>query len=92
MSGPVPHAPMPWRFIPWHIEEGPAAVRSNAGWIVCATSSDADAACIVHRVNNWDAVVAELEWAESVLKCFIEGSAQLESLRAALALAKGEQA
>ena len=29
----------------------------------------------------------QLVWAETVLKCFIEGSAQLESLRAAIAKA-----
>lgn len=34
-------------------------------------------------------LLAQLEWAESVLKRFIEGSAQLESLRAAIAKAKG---
>ena len=33
-------------------------------------------------------LVAQLEWAESVLKCFIEGSAQLDDLRATLAKAR----
>lgn len=34
-------------------------------------------------------LLTQLEWAESVLKWFIEGSAQIESLRATIAKAKG---
>lgn len=40
------HSKGPWVFVPWHIEEGPPAVRSPDGWIVATTSSDADARLI----------------------------------------------
>lgn len=30
----------PWTYVPWHIAEGDAEVRSRDGWIVCTTSSD----------------------------------------------------
>lgn len=48
--------PRPWKFVPWHVEEGPPAVRAGAafGPIVCTTSSDADAALIVAAVNSYD--------------------------------------
>jgi hypothetical protein len=36
--------PGPWRFSPWHIEEGSPAVRQRAeGWIVASTAGDSDA-------------------------------------------------
>lgn len=38
--------PGPWRFVPWHVEEGPPAVRCAEGWIVATTSSDDDARLI----------------------------------------------
>lgn len=38
MSGQ--HTPGPWRFSPWHIEEGPSAVYDANGDLVCTTSSD----------------------------------------------------
>lgn len=40
----IKHTPTPWKFVPWHVEEGPPAVRSTEGWIVCTTSSDNDVA------------------------------------------------
>lgn len=43
MSG---FTPGPWKFVPWHIEEGPSAVRSPEGWLICTTSSDANAILI----------------------------------------------
>lgn len=42
-----------------------------------------------HLIAASPELLAQLEWAESVLKCFIEGSAQIESLRATIAKAKG---
>lgn len=36
----------PWTFMPWHIEEGPSAVRAPEGWLVASTSNDADARLI----------------------------------------------
>jgi len=38
----------PWRYVPWHIEEGPPAVRAREGWLICTTSSDETAAFIAH--------------------------------------------
>ncbi len=43
MSG---HTPGPWAMVPWHIEEGPTAVRSPGGWLICTTSSDDNARLI----------------------------------------------
>ncbi len=54
------HTPTPWKFVPWHIEEGPSAVRAPDGHLVCSTASDANAAFIVKAVNNHDAFVATL--------------------------------
>ena len=35
--------PGPWRFSPWHVEEGNPCVRAPEGWIIASFSSDADA-------------------------------------------------
>lgn len=58
MSKPTP---TPWRFEPWHIQEGPSAVLAPEGWIICTTSSDEDAAFIVKCVNSHDALVVALQ-------------------------------
>jgi hypothetical protein len=58
--------PGPWRFSPWHIEEGPSAVRAPEGWLLCNTPSDADAALIVALVNNLPAILTALQAAEAV--------------------------
>ena len=50
------HTPLPWKFVPWHIEEGPSAVRAPIGHLVCTTASDADAQLIVKAVNNHEAM------------------------------------
>lgn len=60
MSG-EPTTPLPWKFSPWHIEEGPSAVRAPNGDIVCTTSSDADAKRIVSSVNALPALLSALE-------------------------------
>ena len=39
-------AKTPWRFSPWHIEEGPSAVYDANGDLVCTTSSDETAQMI----------------------------------------------
>ena len=69
--------PRPWKFVPWHVEEGPPAVRAGAafGPIVCTTSSDADAALIVAAVNSFDESRACLEWGLAD----IEGRARYET-------------
>lgn len=56
------HAELPWKFSPWHIEEGPSAVRCSTGYLVCETAGDADAKLIVKAVNNHDALVAALQF------------------------------
>ena len=33
----------PWRSVPWHIEEGPPAVRVPDGWLLCSTAGENDA-------------------------------------------------
>ena len=48
-------------------------------------ASEADARLIAAAPE----MLAQLQWAESVLKCFIEGAAQLASLRAVIAKATG---
>lgn len=50
---------VPWKFSPWHIEEGPPAVRAADGWIVCTTSSDEHAKLIAAAPD----VIAALELA-----------------------------
>lgn len=65
------HTPTPWKFVPWHVEEGPSAVRSPAGDIVCTTASDADAQLIEKAVNNHDALVDRVEKLESALRVMI---------------------
>ena len=61
------HTPLPWKFVPWHIEEGPSAVRAPAGHIVCTTASDADAKLIVRSVDAMPALVEALEEADGLI-------------------------
>jgi len=55
------HTSIPWRFEPWHIQEGPSAVLAPEGWIICTTSNDENASHIVKCVNSHDALVKKLE-------------------------------
>lgn len=55
------HTPTPWKFVPWHIAEGPSEVRttqgpgaSSTGWLICTTAGDDDAEHIVKCVNAHD--------------------------------------
>lgn len=45
------HTQGPWRFVPWHIEEGSSAVRAPDGHLICSTASDANARRIAACVN-----------------------------------------
>lgn len=67
-----PNMKLPWRFVPWHIEEGSSAVRCLEGWIVCTTSSDDDAAFIVRACNSFDELVEALKQARE----FVEAEAE----------------
>jgi hypothetical protein len=93
MSG---HTKLPWRFVPWHIEEDSSAVRSPDGWIVCTTSSDADAAFITRACNNFEELVEALSGiinSDIAMREEDEGrvSPELECARAALNKALGEK-
>lgn len=50
--------PGEWKFSPWHVEEGEAAVRAPEGWIIANTSSDANAALMVAAVNALPKLIA----------------------------------
>jgi hypothetical protein len=52
--------PGPWKFVPWHIEEGPSAIRAPDGWLLANTPGDADAALIVALRNNLPTILAAL--------------------------------
>lgn len=68
-------APLPWKAVPWHIEEGPPAVRDARGDIVCTTASDATAEFIVKAANN-EARLTELE---AALEWYAEKARALSS-------------
>ena len=55
------HTPTPWRYVPWHIEEGADAVRAPDGTLVCTTSGGGDASLIVRAVNERAELLAALE-------------------------------
>lgn len=57
----------PWRFVPSHVAEGPSEVRSPEGWLICTTSSDADAALIERTVNAYEPLKARLAEVEREL-------------------------
>lgn len=50
--------PRPWRFVPWHVEEGAPVCRAPAGHICGTFASDADAKMVAHAVNNIERVEA----------------------------------
>ena len=58
----------PWRFVPSHVAEGPSEVRSPEGWLICTTSSDADAALIERAVNAYEPLKARLAEVERELE------------------------
>jgi len=62
------HSPLPWRFSPWHLEEGPSAVRTGQGenYIICTTASDEDAAFIVKACNAHAAIAKALDDIEAL--------------------------
>ena len=73
------YTPGPWRV------SGKSTINGPRGWV--ASVSMADRAANARLIAAAPELFEQLVWAETVLKCFIEGSAQLESLRAAIAKA-----
>lgn len=65
----VGHTEGRWKAIPWHIEEGPPAVRCRGGHVVCTTASDDDARLISAACNSYDRQCGEraIEAAEADL-------------------------
>lgn len=77
----IKHTALPWKFTPWHIEEGAASVRSPLGWAVCFTSSDADSEFIATACNAYYENQASLASHTSALA---EKDAEIEDIRAQL--------
>jgi hypothetical protein len=50
------HTPGPWRYVPWHIEEGPSAVYDANGNLVCTSSSDDTARLIAAAPDMLEAL------------------------------------
>lgn len=95
------HTPTPWRYSPWHIEEGEPAVRApdgEGGWIIATVNSDENAALIVRAVNSHAALIAALRTliqVEGHGECPVDGlhpdiAAAWDQARAALALAEAQ--
>lgn len=91
MSGPQPGTPTPWsRYYN-------AFSISGLSGHVCSTEDEQDTAAIVHRVNNWDALVEAATMALDLLDTIQDEEGHSPSvsipayhLRAALKLARGE--
>ena len=62
-------------------------VSIPCGGLTGRTRSEAES--IARLIASAPKLLAQLEWAEMVLKCWIEGSAQLEAIRADIARATG---
>jgi hypothetical protein len=78
MGDAMTHTPTPWKFSPWHIEEGPPAVLAPAGHIVCTTAGDDDAAFIVKACNMHDELLRALIGATHALYSYQHGNASTE--------------
>lgn len=52
----VAHTPGKVRYVPWHVEEGAPAIRTADDWLLCATSSDADAERIADCWNACEGI------------------------------------
>lgn len=90
------HTPTPWKFVPWHIEEGPPAVRAPEGWVVAHTASDSDAEFIARAVNCHDELLAKLkevlDFYDALPNAHAVGEVELlDSITALIAKAKGGQ-
>ncbi len=57
----------PWKHVPWHVEEGPPAVRHPSGYLIANTDVDANAALIVAAVNALPGLIARVEEMERAL-------------------------
>lgn len=81
------HTPGPWRYTPWHIEEGNPTVRAPEGWLICETSSDANARLIAAAPDLLEA----LRDALCALECCGKDYPAATKARAAIAKAVGHE-
>jgi hypothetical protein len=84
--------PGPWKFVPWHIAEGPSEVRAPEGWLVCTTASDDDARLIAAAPDLLAALAEVSQWIEGWSPNFTqddEWPATNARIRAAIAKAEG---
>jgi hypothetical protein len=86
------HTPGPWRLSAGDETAVYATGHSNIARTYCGgltgirlKTAEANARLIAAAPE----LLAQLQWAETVLKCWIEGSAQLDSIRATIAKAEG---
>ena len=62
----------PWHYSPWHVEEGPPAVRHPSGYIIANTDTNANAALIVAAVNALPELLERVRRLEEALKPFAD--------------------
>jgi hypothetical protein len=67
--------PGPWRYSPWHIEEGPSCVRKDGYGIVATVASD-DMAIYLAKVDPQTIleIIGEIERLRTVLRNIAEGN------------------
>ena len=80
-------AKTPWRFSPWHIEEGPSAVYDANGDLVCTTSSDETAKMIAAAPDMLESLRRVVDTCRAGCPA---GLPALSAARAAIARATGE--
>jgi hypothetical protein len=54
---PESFTPGPWKYSPWHIEEGEPAVRAPEGWIIANVNSDPNAQLIAAAPDMYEALM-----------------------------------
>ena len=88
--------PGPWKAVPWHIAEGPSEVRAKEGWLICQTSSDANAHLIAAAPMLYEALENILSDYEAACTLAFEGdvtqreATQIALAHSALKAARGE--
>lgn len=51
----------PWKHVPWQVAEGEDEVRAPEGWLICCTSSGANARLIAAAPDGYEAAGAFIE-------------------------------